>query len=325
MAGRGRQLLALILAANGAHAAPFNTVDQNPLLAGFHVPTAVPARVSSEQATVFGATLNWSNTAAIENRGDESLVLDAERRDWQLTLAHAVSSKFAVRAQLPYRTVSGGMLDGFIEEWHETFGMPNGNRPQLPQDELGIQYRRNAADVYARTGNYSGLGDLTLGIGYQLRDAPSAATSIWWHIKLPTGSSDVLASSGAFDASLNIAHERALSSRWTVHAQLNAIRLGSGDFERDRQRSWMWSGMTAFDYRYSQNVSLTLQVDGHTAAFNDTAIEMFGPAWTLTVGGEYRWRSGWRAQVGVGEDVKVDASPDVVFTLTLEKALGVSR
>lgn len=315
--------LALLFASAGAHAAPFDTVDQNPLLAGFHLPAAAPARLAG-LGTRIGATLNWSNTATIEDRGDETLVLDAERRDWQLTFTHSISPRFAVRAQLPYRTVSGGMLDGFIEEWHEFFGMPNGHRPLLPRDELAIEYGWNGA-VYSRTDRYTGLGDLTLGAGYQLSDASNAATSIWAHIKLPTGSSDTLSGSGAVDVSLNLAREYALSSRWTAHAQLNAIYLGAGDFLRYRQRSWMWSGMAAFDYRYSQSISLTVQLDGHTAAFDETSLDMLGPAWTLTVGGEYRWRSGWRAQFGVGEDVKVDASPDVTFTLTLQKGLGARR
>jgi hypothetical protein len=39
----------------------------------------------------------------------------------------------------------------------------------------------------------------------------------------------------------------------------------------------------------------------------------------MTIGGEYRWRSQWYLQLGVSEDIKVEASPDVNFVLSVGK------
>jgi len=320
VARRSNRLLALLLFTACARAAPFDTVDQNPLLGGFHVPTPVSARFDTARRSAIRTTLNWSNTAAIENRGVESLTLDAERQDWQLTYERTLSPTFAIKVQVPYRIVSGGVLDDFVDEWHALFGMPDGNRPQLTNNSLDIALRRNAVDVYARDRSYSELGDLVVAAGYQLTANATAATSVWWHVKLPIGSSDLLTSSGAVDSSLTLAHERELSSRWTTHVQANATYLGKGDYFAGQQRSWLWSATAAFDYRYSENLSAMVQLDGHTAAVDDTVINILGPAWILTVGGEYRWRSGWRTQFGVGEDVKVGASPDVTFVVTVGRS-----
>jgi long-subunit fatty acid transport protein len=81
----------------------------------------------------------------------------------------------------------------------------------------------------------------------------------------------------------------------------------------------MWSGALTFDYRFSPALALTLQFDGHTAAFSDSHLPLLGSAWIMTLGGEYRWRSHWYLQLGVSEDIKVEASPDVNFVLGVGK------
>jgi long-subunit fatty acid transport protein len=52
----------------------------------------------------------------------------------------------------------------------------------------------------------------------------------------------------------------------------------------------------------------------------DTGIEeLDGDAVVLTFGGTYRTTGGWQFDVGVSEDVEVDASPDVVFNIAARR------
>ncbi len=154
---------------------------------------------------------------------------------------------------------------------------------------------------------------------------PLGSTSLWLNLKAPTGNSNQLTGSGAFDASLALAHERILSSRWLAFAQIAGTYLGSGDLLSNQQRHWVGAGLLGFDYRYSTALTLTAQLDGHTAAFKDSGLTLLGDAWILTLGGEYRWRTHWSAQIGVSEDVKVDASPDVTFVISVGRSLGRSH
>ena len=39
-----------------------------------------------------------------------------------------------------------GTLDGFIDDWHDFFGLPEGTRPVLPRDQLNIAYRARRYD-----------------------------------------------------------------------------------------------------------------------------------------------------------------------------------
>jgi hypothetical protein len=120
---------------------------------------------------------------------------------------------------------------------------------------------------------------------------------------------------------LSLAHEQHLSHRWRAYAQLNVAYLGTGELLPQQQRNAITSGMLAFDYRSSSALTLTLQLDGHTAAYSESNLDLLGAAWILTLGGEYRWPSLWYIQMGVSEDVKIEASPDVNFVISIGKAL----
>ena len=51
---------------------------------------------------------------------------------------------------------------------------------------------------------------------------------------------------------------------------------------------------------------------------------LLGSASILTLGGGYRTLSGWRVGFSVSEDVKVSASPDVVFQFTVRPPFGLN-
>jgi hypothetical protein len=303
-----------------AFAAPFLTVDQNPLLNGFAFAPNAVARLPTTGATLYSSTLNWSSTAVIQDSTNEVLSVDTESQELRLSFAHAFSNRLTLRMQVPYRTSSGGALDGFVDDWHSLFGLPNGDRPALPQNDFRIAYERAGQTLIRNTEGGAGVGDISMAAGYQLSATPTRATSLWLNVKAPTGNSAELTGSGATDVTLTLAHEYQLSSRWQAYAQLNLAYLGTGELLPEQQRNSMLSGMLAFDYRYSRALALTLQLDGHTAAFTASNLALLGDAWILTVGGEYRW-SHWYIQVGVSEDIQVEASPDVNFVLSVGKAL----
>jgi hypothetical protein len=55
--------------------------------------------------------------------------------------------------------------------------------------------------------------------------------------------------------------------------------------------------------------------------FDETDLDFLGDAFVLTVGGDYRFASGWQVDIAVSEDIAVESASDVVFVLGLKKAL----
>jgi hypothetical protein len=312
---------ALLLAFSGAVAAsPFSTRDQNPLLAGFGLPRAMPARIAAGDEWQFAADFNWGNSAIVQANARENLVVDGETRELRLTLGRGISDRFALQLQLPYRQAGGGNLDGFVDDWHSWFGFSDGPRDGLPSDDYRIAYRHDGVTALDLRSSGSGLADISADVGYEITASENTSVAAWLSVKLPTGDADELTGSGATDASLIVAAERRLTDRWSTFGQAGVSYLGEGGLLADRQRSVVWSGMAGVGFNVLQSLELKLQLDAHSAAFDRAQLAFMGEALILTVGGSYRF-AGWQFDAGVSEDVKVDASPDVVFVFGLRRAL----
>lgn len=309
----------LLVISASAHAGPFATRDQNPLLAGFGLPHSMPSQVSAAKEWQLSADFNWGSAAIVQSGERESLIVDAETRELRATLGRGFGERFAVQLHLPYRTTGAGTLDGFIDDWHGWFGLREGDRRQLPLDQYRISYERNGVTALDLRSSSSGLADISANIGYQI--AADATTSLagWLSVKLPTGDADELTGSGATDVSLVIAGERRLAAKWSTFGQLGATYLGEGDLLSRQQRSVVWSGMAGIGFELSKNFALKVQFDAHSAAFDATSLEFLGDTALLTVGGGYRFASGWQVDLGVSEDIVVEGSPDVVFVFGVGK------
>jgi hypothetical protein len=322
---RVRRVIALgaacVLACGVAGAEPFTVRDQNPFLAGFGLPSAMPTRLAAGEARGWsgGLDLTWGSTALIQQSDSETLIVDAETREARLTLQAPLSQRFAFQLQLPYRYTGAGNLDGFIDGWHDAFGLPDGARSELPSDDINITYIRDRSSRLGMTSSVSALADLQASLGYDVIASEASALSAWLSVKLPTGDADKLTGSGATDVSFILAGERSLDAAWSVFGQAGVTWLGEGELVSYRQRSVVWSGLAGLSGRVWRGLSLKAQIDAHSAAF-DSELDFLNEAIVLTVGGDYRFASGWLMNIGVSEDIAVEHSPDVVFVFGLQRS-----
>jgi Protein of unknown function (DUF3187) len=309
---------ALMLGASGAaSAAPFPTRDQNPLLSGFGLPTPLPASITDGWSV--GMNLNWGSTALIQAHEDEALIVDAETREARLTIQRALTERIAVRLQVPYRYTGAGSLDGFIDDWHDAFSLPEGARPILPEDQMRMAYTHNGPVLLDMDSSYSGFADASLDFGYALRMTPSSSLAAWLSLEAPTGDAASLTSNEAFDASFALAGEHRFGDRWSIFAQAGVSWLGEGELLPEYQRDVVWSGLAGLSWRAFEPLELKVQMDAHTAVFDGSQLDFLNESIALTVGGVLHFRSGWRLELGVTEDLAVETTPDVVFVLGIRR------
>ncbi|MBM0107412.1 DUF3187 family protein [Steroidobacter sp. S1-65] len=295
---------------------PFSVRDQNPLLAGFGLPVAMPSRRGRE----FGASLDisWGSTALTQEVGDEAVLLDAETREARVTLQGPLSDRFAWQLQLPYRYTGGGNLDSFIDSWHDFFGLAEGARPLLPRDQTNIVYARLGARQLDMRSSASGVADIQAALGYSVLDSSDTHVMTWLAVELPTGDEYKLTGNDATDVSLVLAAQRRLGQRWVAFGQVAGSWLGESDLLPIEQRDVVWSAMAGVSVRTWGGLSLKAQLDAHTAAY-DSKLDILNEAVVLTVGGHIRFPFG-QLDLGVSEDLAVEHSPDVVFLIGLKQA-----
>jgi hypothetical protein len=296
-------------------AEPFLVRNQHPLVALYGLPSPLPARLPEADTTRIAGVINWSNIAVTESEGAAGFTLDGEVFETRLHVDHSFGGQFAVHAELAYRDLGAGSLDGFIRNWHEFFNLGNGSRTRLPDDQLLIEYHDGSTTPLHVDASSSGIADIPIAVGYQLFASTTSAASAWLSVKAPVGKAEDLTGSGAVDVALSVAGGRQVAQRWQIFGQANLVWLGDGDLLPQLQESYAWSAMAGVTWNPWRALDLTVQLDANSAVL-DTGLDGFdGDAAVLTFGGSYRTEGAWQFDLGISEDIYVDASPDLVFNL----------
>ncbi len=313
-------LLGLSLCAQPSFGERLNVTDQNPLLSGYGLPGALPSRLDAAQPWLLTANYAWANSAIAQASERETLVVDAETRELTLTAQHMLANGYAVRAQLPYRSTSAGSLDGFIDNWHDTFGLPEGMRPSFDKDSLQLLYRRDGTRLIDSGASSSGVGDLSIQVGRQFGHSSAHSIAAWLGASLPTGDANDFTGSGSLDVLAAVSGDYRVSNRWIVFGQLAGTWLGDGNRLSKQQKQWAASATVGITGRATDALSLTLQFDGHTGVFATEDLDFLGDALMLSLGGSYRFQDDWTLTLGLTEDIAVESTSDVVFLFALTRS-----
>jgi hypothetical protein len=309
-------LTALLLISASTLAEPLPTTNQNPYLASIGLPAPLPMLAAGQ--TQVATTLNWGSTAIVDVVGDELFVLDAETRELRLAVTHAFNNRLSVRVELPYLYTGPGVLDGFIDDFHDLFGFSEGDRPLFQRDQMLAWYRRSGEPSFViRSSSTEGVGDLAVSLGAKLIQSEKSSLATWLSVEAPTGSDDAyLAADDDWNLSATIAAQHRFGTRWLTFAQASATtHTGEGVF--GEQQALIWSGFGGVQFDLTPRIAFLVQGQAHTQPIKHTDIDYLSDAVVLTVGGHIQATDAVRIHLGVSEDLKVEASPDVVFVLGL--------
>ena len=301
-------------------AEPLVTMNQNPMVLPYGLPLPLPARIASDGAGRYGLVVNWSNTATEESSGRWEATIDAETFDLRLRGEYAFGERWSVMAELPWRSIGGGSLDGAIESWHDFWGLPEGDRKNMPQDRYLIEAQVDGQTVLLYDDDASGIADIPLRVGYQLLADEKSAVSAWLSVDLPTGDADDLLGSGATDVVASVAAQSQVAEHWQVFGQFDVAWLGDGDIVPQYQESWVVAGLAGVTWNAWRALDLTVQLYANSQVFDIPVTGLSGDAVVLGFGGTWRTEHGWRFDIGMNEDVQVEASPDATFYALVQKS-----
>jgi hypothetical protein len=312
-------LATLGLAGPFVQAEPFNVRNQHPLAMLYGLPAALPARLPSAGGGRAGLAAHWANFAVSEASGRFAHTLDGEVVETRLEATYGLTERVALHGEVAFRSLGGGSLDGAIEDFHDTFGLPNGSRGNLPEDELLMSYAVDGETAWQLERDASGVADVPLALGYQLHASDRSALAGWLSVKLPAGSVEDLTGSGAVDVALSLAGERRIGERGQAFAQVNLAWLGEGDLLPALQEDLAWSLLAGASWNAWRGLDLTAQLDANSAVLDSGLDDFDGGALVLTFGGTWRTTGGWHFDLGMSEDIQADASPDVVFNFAARR------
>jgi hypothetical protein len=272
------------------------------------------------EAGVFQAALQGSvaNTYSIDDNAREDLNFDVETRRLAFRAAVGLGSGWELEAEVPWLRHEGGDLDEIIEDWHDFFNLPNGNRDKAPRDLIDVRYAGPGAN-FALQEEADGWGDVSLAVVRRLWRSEHAAISARLGAKLGSGDEDDLLGSGGDDyyLSLNFSgnHRTDLPIRW--HGQVGYLRAGDSDVLGDAQEQDLWFAGGGMEWRAWQTFHLKLQIDSHAAVMDSSLSQTGDTSVQLTAGASWLFARGWEAEFSFSEDIAVETAPDFVLQFGL--------
>jgi hypothetical protein len=303
---------------------PFRAKNQSPLIQIYGLPAAGNAVLLPPGRKEVGLTLDHSSNYVLEQDAREKILLDGETTRLTLGGLYGFTQRLELGIEIPYISHSGGFLDGFIIDYHDLFGFPQGGRDQAPRNRLLYQYSRDGAEKLKIDRSGGGLGDVSLLAGLQLyHDGQKnpRAVALRANVKIPSGDSAMLCGSGSTDASLSIAvsDDYLLPlGHGTVFGSAGLMVMTRGEILPEQQRDHVFFGRIGMGWNPLEWLAFKVQMDAHTPFFNDSSLTpLSSNAAQLLIGGTLALGRQTTLDIAVSEDIVVQTSPDVVFHFAL--------
>ena len=305
---------------------PFTTSNLNPFTQIHGLPITRSANLVAPGSFNWHLQFDAANNFTSDDANTESIIIDGETHRSVVSMRYGINDDWEVGIDVPYVSHKGGSLDGFIENWHDFWGLPNGGREDAIDDLLQYTYQSNGVTRVNQTRSANGMGDVKLNFGYRLSgdNDRSRAWTLRGGVKLPTGDPDKLTGSDSTDVFLGLhLSDPGLFSRPSLyfHGSLGVIALGNSDVISERVEDWALYGSGAIAWSVSRRVSLKAQFDFHTAMYDSKLREIGDFTGQLVFGGSIRLTDKASLDISLAEDVITDTSPDVVFQLGFSLSL----
>ena len=299
---------------------PLALSEHAPLTQRFNLPAMRSGELLVQDTVQWRLGIDIANNFVRDESGTENLVLDGESQRYELGIRYGLGAHWEIGAMVPWISYNGGVLDNFIEDWHRTWGLPDGGRPNYPTRQLQFLYQRNGRTQLNFDSAEAGFGDAQLQIGNQVLQTPRDSIALIATVNLPTGDDRKLTGSSGTSAGILVAatHSEWLDLPLALSANLGVQSLPRGDVLDAQQKTSAWFGSGEIAWTVAPNWRLRAQIDMHSALY-DSALTSLGETSTeLLLGGSVRLSPRWVLDAAVGEDIAVDTAPDVTFQLALK-------
>lgn len=300
---------------------PLYSYNQSPLVQIYGLPALGPARVLRKNETDLSVQAHVANNSTDASNNVEQLVLDGETHRFMLIFRQGLGNGYEWGVELPYLSHNGGFMDDFIEDWHRTFGLPQGNRLNTPPNQINYRYARNGVELVNVSRSAKGVGDVRLTAATQLSDGLRESTvALRGSLKIPTGDSADLLGSGSTDLALwlSVAPRANTDDPWRGYGGGGLLLLTDGDVLPNQKRNYVAFGNIGLSYRMTSSLTLYAQIDAHSAFYKDSDFrQLDANAFQGLLGALWEFNPGKSVGFSISEDLTVGASPDFVFNLSM--------
>lgn len=128
---------------------------------------------------------SWTTTNALLK---ERYLIDEENREFLVSYRYGISDDLEFAIDVPVLWRGGGVLDGFINGWHDFFGLPEGGRDKVVDDRYEVQGQLSNGERFQLDDEGTSLGNIRSRVRYALMKggASTPALTLESGVSLPT-------------------------------------------------------------------------------------------------------------------------------------------
>ena len=248
-----------------------------------------------------------------------SYLMDMETISMEHSLAYGLTERWEMELSIPVHFIGGGVLDRFIETFHDSFGVDQHRRDYMPRNRVqifftetdGTQRWLNGSDAEG-----TALGNVSLTTGYKVRRIyPPIAIRLG--VKLPTSTDKIPLNQTGFDISIQYSTALNLYAGRIYHGAAMVWYQNTG-YPPAKFRKWRLISSTTYELPTRHGFSFLFHCVSNTPSADFPKLDEF--TLELTLGMRLRW-SVYQCDIGFIENMFwYDNSPDFGIFFGLKRS-----
>ena len=310
-------LLLLLLAFSAVtHAfdGPLQAKNQFPLFLYVDAPYLEKASIEDS----FSASFSYSSVYLVQESSRWSAGLDMEITELNLRFRKTFRDFLEFGVDLPIMSFNSGCMDGFLNSYHDAFGLPDYGRSRRPDNKFLYEVRKDGQLILRGESGRIGLGDTKLSVKKPVVKG-DPAISIRGEIEFPTGNAESGYGNGSIDAGMSLLIDKTLTEKIKTYVNLGVVLPGDfNGYEKIDLEEFIHAG-AALEAMVWKDFSIIGQVFIQGLPFPKTGIaEVDRTAVLLALGGRYHSRKN-SVEFSITEDPNTAGAPDVTFNFTFRR------
>jgi len=286
----------------------------------FLIPTPEAAHVIDPGRFELGTNATYSSVFNKDNEGTSVLFMDFEVLRWTFKAGLGIRDRLDADVEIPFLYFTSGFLDQFIKGYHDFFGLPQGGRDEVPNNQYHYEVSQNGKPLYhtPKAGTFA-ISDSVLNIHYRLYPESEnwPGTVLKASVKLPTGSYTGGFGSGHLDYGGFLLIEKNWP-RFSGYGNLGIVipgPLAGADPSLETQPFGV--GVVSGEYRFTDRFSMVLQLDANTRPYASTPIQLLREH-ALEIGGGVRFQAWEHGLLEIGFADGFGSVPDFSISLSVK-------